>query len=425
MGKDMDYETEEGYLRHRLAILVVLRVLMAAFAGLILWTVWRVPDPEGQLHWQVLGLLSLLALTIGVALWLRRDYREQLREQLRFNMLLIDALPLPLSLRDEDGRFVRVNKAFEQKYGLAAEQVIGRPAASMLPPEYRGEVTRMERDALATGAAVEHEFAVGAEYGARNTLVRMQALRRPDQSVLGIVAVQTDLTAVRRGEAELKERNALLKQLSVQMIDAQEEERRRIARDLHDQVGQILTALKLQLGSLARRPRIDKPAEALVTPIDLAEEALRHTRDLSASLHPHMLDDLGLEQAVNWLVQRFIRPSIADVDLRFRLVPARGPQEIELVAYRVVQEALTNVVRHARATRAGVILEAQAGQLVIEVIDDGVGFEAGETWFEQQRGESLGVSAMRDRVSEVGGDLHLDSSPGVGTSLRVKLPWVD
>ena len=133
----------------------------------------------------------------------------------------------------------------------------------------------------------------------------------------------------------------------MKMIDAQEDERRRIARDLHDQVGQILTALKLQLSSLARRDRIDMPALALATSIDLAEEALRHTRDLSASLHPHLLDDLGLEPALNWLLDRFIRPSIPRVELRCRLAPARGPADIELVAFRVVQEALTNVVRHA------------------------------------------------------------------------------
>ena len=232
-----------------------------------------------------------------------------------------------------------------------------------------------------------------------------------------------DVTALRLNEQQLMETNQRLSHLSLKMLDAQEDERRRIARDLHDQVGQILTALKLQLASQAKRDRIEDPGRAMTTPIELTEEALRHTRDLSASLHPHLLDDLGLEAALNWLIERFIRPSIAAVDLRCRLRPPRGPEAVELVAFRVVQEALTNVIRHAAATRVGVILEAAGGVLAIEVIDDGVGFDAGESWFDVQRTTSLGVTSMRDRVTELGGLLHMDSAHGVGTSLRVELPW--
>ena len=102
---------------------------------------------------------------------------------------------------------------------------------------------------------------------------------------------------------------------------------------------------------------------------------------------------------------------------------ARGRPEIELVAFRLVQEALTNVVRHARATRAGVMLETRHGELHLEVIDDGVGFEAGRTWFDLQRNTSVGVTSMRDRATEVGGDLEIDSTPGSGASVRARLPW--
>jgi two-component system sensor histidine kinase UhpB len=248
-------------------------------------------------------------------------------------------------------------------------------------------------------------------------------LRRGNGGQVGTVAVQTDITALVDNEAQLSESNAKLSQLAMQMLNAQEEERRRLARDLHDEVGQILTALKLQLSSLAKRGHIEAPAAVLVAPIDLIEEALAHTRNLSASLHPHLLDDLGLEPTLNWLADRFIRPSLPQVDLRCRLLPERGPAAIELVAFRVVQEALTNVVRHANATRAGVLLESHHGNLTIEVIDDGVGFEAGNTWFDLLRSASVGLSSMRDRVAEVGGDMQLDSAVGQGTSLRVRLPW--
>jgi PAS domain S-box-containing protein len=374
---------------------------------------------------QVLVLVALLALAVLGLIALRRcDNLARLRQQLHFNEQLLDAIPSALSLRSPQGEFMLINKAFERQHGVLRKDLLGRPVRDTLPRPDAKVVAQMDARALASSEPVEETFHCTGHDTHRDILVRVQALRRDDSTVAGVVGIQTDVTALRRKEAQLTEINAKLSLLSVKMIDAQEDERRRIARDLHDQVGQILTALKLQLSSLARRDRIDTPALALATSIDLAEEALRHTRDLSASLHPHLLDDLGLEPALNWLLDRFIRPSIPRVELRCRLAPARGPADIELVAFRVVQEALTNVVRHAGATRAGVMLDAAGdGELTIEVIDDGVGFDAGDTWFDLQRTTSLGVTSMRDRVTEVGGDLHMDSSPDNGTSLRVTLPW--
>lgn len=370
-------------------------------------------------------LALLLAILVGVAgvIWLRRIDRAQLRSQLRFNQQLIDAIPLPLSLKSARGKFLLVNKAFEEKYEVSRSQLAGQSARMLLSPAAAQRIEKMDARALASREPINEIFDIDDPEGGRHVQVRVRALRHPDNLVTGIVAIETDVTALRTNEAQLLESNAKLNQLSLKMLEAHEDERRRIARDLHDEVGQILTALKLQLASIAKLPHLESPAAAMLTPIDLTDEALRHTRDLSASLHPHLLDDLGLEAALNWLINRFIRPSLPLVDLRCQLRPARGPQEIELVAFRVVQEALTNVVRHAGASRAGVILEARHDTLSIEVIDDGVGFDAGETWFDLLRATSVGVTSMRARVSEVGGDLHMDSNPGVGTSLRVRLPW--
>ena len=372
---------------------------------------------------QAEALLFLIAFTVVAILLLRRSDQAQLRDQLRFNEQLIDAIPLPLSLRSPQGDFMLVNRAFEQKHGVSREHVLGKPVRDALPQADADAIGQMDARAAASMEPAEEHFHVVDERGDRHVFVRVHALRRSDASVIGIVGIQTDVTTLRRKEAQLTEINAKLSQLSIKMLGAQEDERRRIARDLHDQVGQILTALKLQLASLARRPSIDAPAQAFGTAIDLAEEALRHTRDLSASLHPHLLDDLGIEPALNWLIDRFIRPSVPQIELRCRLQPARGPEASELVAFRVVQEALTNVVRHAGATRVGVMLESDNGELTIEVIDDGVGFEAGASWFDLQRSASLGVTGMRDRVTEIGGNLHMDSHPGSGTSVRVHLPW--
>ena len=412
-------ETQELAALMELALADVDRSAHACFRAVIDY-IWL----QAQLTKANAGILILLiAITVVPILLLRRRDERQLRDQLLFNEQLIDAIPLPLSLRSPQGEFMLVNRAFEEKHAVRREKVLGLHVRKALPAFDAAAIAEMDARAVDAAEPVEEFFHVLNDHVDRHVLVRVLALRRADDSVLGTVGIQTDVTALRRKEAQLIEINSKLSQLSVKMIDAQEDERRRIARDLHDQVGQILTALKLQLASLARRPRIDNPAVAFATPIDLAEEALRHTRDLSASLHPHLLDDLGIEPALNWLIDRFIRPSVPQVELRCRLDPARGPAASELVAFRVVQEALTNVVRHAGATRAGVMLESANGQLTIEVIDDGVGFDAGLSWFDLQRTTSLGVTSMRDRVQEIGGDLHMDSRPGAGTSLRVHLPW--
>lgn len=219
-----------------------------------------------------------------------------------------------------------------------------------------------------------------------------------------------------RQTAEQRDR---LGELASQLIASQENERRVVARELHDQIGQILTALHMQLA--AHRARTADPA--LDGPIELADEALVHARDLTAALHPHILDDLGLNAALNWQINRYVRPSLGEVRLQCELTPERADPAIELVVFRVVQEALTNVVRHAKATSAEVELHTRDGGLQLHVADDGEGFRAGDTWFDRNRQTSIGVASMRERVEELGGQFDIDSAPGMGTRLRVWLPW--
>jgi PAS domain S-box-containing protein len=372
---------------------------------------------------RVLALTVALAALLLAILWLHRTVRRRLRYQVRFNEQLIDAIPLPLSLRSPDSIYMLVNRAWERKHGLKRTDVLGERMKHYFSQVTVAAIDALDAKAASTPEPVEQEFSLVARRERRDVQLRLQALRQRDDTLIGTILIETDVTALRMKEVELTGMNERLKQLSAQMMDAQEDERRRIARDLHDQVGQILTALKLQLASLGKRERIEVPATAMVMPIDLTEEALRHTRDLTASLHPHLLDDLGLEPALGWLIDRFIRPSVPDIELRCRLEPPRSAEAVELVAFRVVQESLTNVVRHARATRIGVMLATDAGQLAIEVIDDGVGFVPADGGYDVRRATSLGVTAMRDRVTEVGGEFHIDSHPGGGTSLRVRLPW--
>ncbi|HEY8049038.1 MAG TPA: ATP-binding protein [Ramlibacter sp.] len=441
--------------RWRNTLLWVVRTLMLLSAGLLLYTVLQWPFDDfavavdrcmrgapqlardcavreaeerrivaGEARLQVFAFLGLLAMTILLAFRVRFGLRRQLRENIRFSDQVFNSVPLPLTLRTPGGIFLKVNAEFEKRYGVAQEDVQGRRVSDLpLPAAIAQEVERLDMLAIGSPGPIETELVVTRDGRTDYFILRLQAMRDADGAAVGIVTVREDVTALRVHEAELTLANEKLRQLSAQMIDAQEDERRRIARDLHDQVGQVLTALKMQLGMVSKQGTVPDAGAALLLAREFADEALRHTRDLSASLHPHLLDDLGLEAALGWLVDRFVRPLVPTVDLRCRLAPARTSQDIELVAFRVVQEALTNAARHAQATRIGVILEATGDSLTIEVIDDGVGFEGGAAGIDARRGTSLGLAGMNDRVAELGGVLALDSTPGVGTRLRATLPW--
>jgi signal transduction histidine kinase len=210
-----------------------------------------------------------------------------------------------------------------------------------------------------------------------------------------------------------------LQQLSTRLITAQEEERGRIARELHDEVGQALTAIKVELAVAQRK--IHAGASELLEPAQaITDRTLNTVRDLSHLLHPPMLDDLGMVAAVESYVRGFSKRHDLRVDFRQDDLATRLAPEIEVAAYRIVQEALTNVVKHAGASACRVALGRYQSKLLIVVADDGRGFDLRE--LEDPARHGLGLIGIRERVSQLNGSLVMDSVPGRGTTLRVEIP---
>ncbi len=227
---------------------------------------------------------------------------------------------------------------------------------------------------------------------------------------------------LRRQRAHDIENARNLQQLSAKLITAQEEERRSIARELHDEVGQVLTAIKVEL-AVAQRS-IDRGAGAphlLDDARSVTDGALTLVRDLSHLLHPALLDDLGLAAAVEWYLRGFGKRHDIRVDLLHDRMDARLSQEVEATAYRIVQEALTNVAKHANATLGRVYLQRLPSTIVITVEDDGRGFDIATTERVGER-RGLGLISIRERVASLGGTMRLESLPGKGTRLTVELP---
>jgi signal transduction histidine kinase len=243
--------------------------------------------------------------------------------------------------------------------------------------------------------------------------------------LLGLVVAFTAVLRLWRLERRSEEQRVVaaeaeqrMRQLSQQLVATQEEERKHLSRELHDHVGQVLTALRMELGSIDRlRARDDNAlARAVGEARQLVDNMVRTVRDLALGLRPSMLDDCGLQPALEWHVRDFTRRYGLNVELTVDgdLTALSDPHRT--CVYRIVQEALTNCIRHAAASKIRVTLRGTADSLALSVVDDGVGMADGV------RGDGLGLRGIEERVRDLGGTFDLQGAPGEGTSLTVRLP---
>lgn len=233
-----------------------------------------------------------------------------------------------------------------------------------------------------------------AELSAANALLTEQILER------------------RRAEEELR-------RLSHRLVEVQETERRNIARELHDEIGQLLTGLKLVIEMAGRLP-VEQLKDQCQKAQSLVNELMGRVRDLSLDLRPAMLDDLGLLHALLWHLERYTKQSGVRVMLTHAGIEnQRLAPEIETAAYRIVQEALTNVARHAGTDNAKVSVSADAENLYIQIADQGIGFDPQKAL---AAGESSGLAGMRERAQLLGGTLTIKSATGEGAVIAARLP---
>ncbi len=223
--------------------------------------------------------------------------------------------------------------------------------------------------------------------------------------------LESQIVVRKAAEQRTEENAARLQALSNRILRVQEDERHAIARELHDQVGQLLTGLRFQLEA-AQNDRA-----ALGEALSVTDELLRTVREMTLQLRPRMLDDLGLEPAIKWLVDRYRRQTSIQIELDLALPPQRLAPELEITAYRVVQEALNNVAKHSGAQTAVVTVAADDIALHVEISDRGRGFHPSEGLAKHN---SLGLAGMTERVQLVGGQLEIVSQPSQGTRIHAE-----
>jgi signal transduction histidine kinase len=225
--------------------------------------------------------------------------------------------------------------------------------------------------------------------------------------------------------AELERQRTALQQLSLRLVNAQEEERRRLARELHDELGQALTAIKINLDVVRRHLPAQAPAK-LLRSLDEASritiETQEQARNLSLALHPTLLDNLGLVAALRWELDHYTQRTDLAISFEADIEEAILSPELKLTLYRIISEALTNIARHAQASRVSVKLHRSDLEIGAIIEDNGLGFDAA-AWFDSPSSQNrLGLISIKERTQLLGGQFQLASWPQIGTKIEVKFP---
>jgi len=320
-------------------------------------------------------------------------------------------------VHDLEGTYLSVNRAAETLSGYPRDEILGHNFKEFVAPEHakygRGSFWRK----LAQQDETTYEIDVIAKDGRRVPIEVSSRAIYENGTLVAIQGMARDITERKRAQDALQ-------MFSRQLIEAQEEERRRIARELHDQIGQILTVVKMNLHAVQQVCQGSEAGPYVKDNIEAVDEALRLVRDLSVELRPPILDDLGLTTALHWYVDRYTKRTGLTVDVVIDLPDEneRFSREFETACFRIAQEALTNVVRHARATHVVVRLTRNRELLLLTVKDNGAGFDVKRLRKRAPRVSTLGLISMQERAHAAGGGVEIESSPAGGTEVRFSLP---
>jgi PAS domain S-box-containing protein len=352
----------------------------------------------------------------------RKRVEESLREsEQRFRSVAQTAGDAIITV-DSRGRIVFWNHAAEEILGYSPDEAIGKLLTFIMPERFRKDHTKGFKRVVSTGKSGILGKTVekvgrrknGAEFPVELSLARWKTKE-------GVF-----FTGILRDIAERKHAEEEITHLSRQLISAIEEERKRLARDLHDELGQALTVLHFSVealdNSLAKELKDQKTkCDEL---IGLIQQLGDKIRNIASELRPDMLDHLGLIPTLEWYIEDFVkRRQGLQIDFRAVGVKKRPDSEIEIVLYRFLQEALNNIAKHAKARYVNVLLTCSHPKLILTIKDDGIGFEPSQgmpSFGAKKRG--IGLLGMRERVASVGGGIDIRSGRGKGTVIRAELP---
>jgi len=358
-----------------------------------------------------------------------------------WSRLVMEAAPTGMIMVDSAGRIVLVNAQVEKLFGYLREELVGKSVEILVPAGFRTQHPQLRTGFLHAPQA--RPMGAGRDlYGLRKDGIQvpleigLSPLETPAgkfvlSSVVDISEREQAEDSLRAVQTELEERNSeltaqadMVRALSGRLLQAQDEERRRIARELHDGVGQLLAAMAMNMSIVESEKEKLSPtaARCVEDNLGLIGQVSKDIRTTSYLLHPPLLDEVGLESALEWYVEGFAQRSKIVVSLELAPDLGRLPHDVELSLYRIVQECLTNIHRHSRSLTAAVRLYHSAGEVRLEVKDQGKGIPP-EMQLEISSGEASGVGlrGMLERVRLIGGTFDIQSD-GSGTLIAIALP---
>lgn len=424
---------EECLECHRETLVPVGGLRGAAAVSIDLNTYWAAQEPAWRTiqYWH--GGIWLAGLALLYAYWsfLRRRAAEHARqdEKRRENEAAFSAMAEGAIITDAQGSILWVNDAFCRIYGYTRTEVIGKNPR-ILKSGYHGQMFYRELwDSLTRQGHWRGELWNRRKSGEIfPEELSIQALRSADGQALRYISIFSDITERKRNEEALRlhqqrleESETRLRELAAFLQTVREEERTRIARELHDELGQALTALRLDLGWLRGKcgsfgSLSASAAERVAAALGVVEQSIVSLRRISEDLRPAMLDSLGLAAAIEHHVSQFTQRTGIPCRLSMNREEFDLDGNLATAVFRIVQEALTNIARHAEATEASVCIEENGDSIRLEVRDDGRGFAA------VSDKKTFGLLGMRERATMLGGNLEIDSQPEQGARITGWLP---
>ncbi|MBI5444555.1 MAG: PAS domain S-box protein [Deltaproteobacteria bacterium] len=354
----------------------------------------------------------------------QKQVEDALRESESFHRALTDTVPVGIVVTDEKSRITWTSPAFRTLIGVSSENAVaGSPVSDWVFPGFEELVLENRRTPRPPDPQVQpREIRLRRRDGSDLWADLVSApLFRSDGVFSGAIVAVQDATARRHASKTLKKAAERLQHLSCRVVEVQEEERRHLARELHDEIGQALAAIFFRMQALLRSPD-PFPRQLVEDSAEIADRTMRTVRDLSLDLHPSLLDEAGLADTLRWYIDRQVRGPGLEVELAVCPATVALPGELRSACFRIAQSALTNVVRHARARSVRVEIGARDGVLELVVHDDGMGFNLATTLPRATSGTSLGILGMQERAELLGGSITFESAPGRGTTVRARLP---
>jgi len=342
-----------------------------------------------------------------------KGLERQVEHRTREISSILKYTPAVVYFKDIEGRYLLVNSRYEELFGVDNESIRGRTDYDILPREVATQFRRHDLDVLSEQRSHQVEERIPQKDGEHTYLSVKFPVYDELGNPSGVCGIATDITAVKKAQDQLR-------RLSGSILANQETERTAIARELHDELGQVLTALRMDAVWIQEHLKGRDPdaAKRALTMCQLIDKTIEDVRSLAFRLRPGILDDLGLVEALELYTTDFEKRTGITCVFDHHDVPAIS-DSVATAAYRITQEALTNVARHAEAGHVVVKLLPSDGLLALEVVDDGQGFDIADL----SDAEGLGLAGMRERAALAGGLLEIDSAQKRGTWVSFKVPF--